>query len=198
MNESLQEALDQNFFNLLASRDCLNPKTLICFSGVPYSGRTTIAKAITERFSGVYVDKDQARTLIYQNEKIGNTQQPEDLLDEYMPTVFDRLKKDKNGLITLNASIDRKYDEYAKWAKGNDYKLIIIDIDIPLETAENAIKKERDEKTAEWFVGQFSRWYADHETFLANHEIDYTIYDAERDLPGLLDYLMNIKLGENG
>ncbi len=141
-----------------------------------------MAKEIADKVNGIYLDKDYARTLVYENEKIDSVQQPEDILDEYMPTVFEKLTQVKNGLIILDASVDRKFDEYKKWADENGYKVFVISVEVDRDIAEEAIRKERDGKTAEWFISQYDRWYGDHEKFLISHQPDFTIQDlAEKD-----------------
>jgi hypothetical protein len=192
MTEHLKEILDEKFYDQLKNKDVSNSKSFICFAGVPYSGRTKIAKIIADLLQGVDIDKDIARTLIYENEKIENTQQPEDILDEYMPTVLKRLIKVENGLLVIDASIDRKADEYKKWTEENGYKLIVVSVEVNRKTAEDVIKKERDAGTAEWFIAQYDRWYADHEKFLAENKPDFTIENIENDLPDLIEKIKKL------
>ena len=189
MDEKLREILDEKFYHNLSNLEKTNRKALIAFAGVPYSGRNSAAVEIASKLNGIYVNKDLARTIVYENEKIENTQQPEDILDVYMPTVFERLTKVPNGLIVLDASVDRKASEYKKWTEEKGYQLIIIGVEVDRETAEDTIKKERDAKTAKWFIDQYDRWYADHEKFLSENKPDFTIKDIENEVSDLIEKL---------
>ena len=192
MNEHLKNILDKKFYEQIGNKEISNPKVLLAFAGVPFSGRTAVAKELEQHFQGLYLDKDYARTLIYENEKIENVQQPENIFDEYIPTVFERLKALNNGLIILDASIDRKYQEYKDWSEKNGYHYIVISLEVDRVVAEETTKKERDEKTAKWFIEQFGRWYADHEKFKQENKADFTIRNIASETPILLEQLEKI------
>jgi hypothetical protein len=186
MRKELKEILDEKWYSKLPNKECAHEKLLIGFSDIPGSGMTDdYSLLISGRYNGVWINKDAARTLIYENEKIESTQQVEDILDEYMDDCLDRLSKIKNGLLVLDAGIDRKYEFYRNWAKLNGYEMYIIGFIVTPEEVMNRVRKDRDKQTAEWFENQLERWYQDQNKFNELYGANFFINDnnlLEQDL----------------
>jgi predicted kinase len=175
MKESLQKILDKQFYEPIKYKDIPNKKLLIGFSSLPLAGRTTLADKIREKFQAVHFNKEIPRTIIYQNEKINNVQEIEDILDEYIEIVFDRLRNLPNGLVIVDASIDRNYDKYKEWAGKNGYGMYIIGLETDRNIIEERIRKDKDPETAKWFLAQTDRWENDNKNFNSQHKCDFYI-----------------------
>jgi predicted kinase len=175
MKDSLQKILDEQFYEPIKYKDIPNKKLLVGFSSLPLAGRTILADKIVEKFKAVHFNKDTARTLIYQNEKINDVQEVEDVLDEYMEIVFDRLRNLPNGLVIVDASIDRNYDKYKEWAGKNGYSMYIIGLETDRNIIEERIRKNKDLETAKWFLVQMDRWENDNKKFNSQHKCDFYI-----------------------
>lgn len=191
MREELKEILDREFFDKLAGKDTVNEKTyLICFSGSPESGQSQLAQKVAKKYKGILIDKDQCRTLVYQSEKIENTQQVEDILDEYMEHFFEKIVKLPNKLLVWDASIDRRYDKYHEFADKYGYKIFVISMDTSREQILEQIKERRDEKTAEWFFAQMSRWAEDYKKYNESGQVDFVVKNkSEEDIAKLFEKL---------
>lgn len=176
MKEQLREILDREFFEKLPNKDTVNGKPyLICFSGIPESGISQLAQRIAERYKGILVDKDQCRALVYQNEKIENTQEVEDILDEYMEHFLENLARLPNKLLVWDASIDRRSDKYHEFADKNGYTMFVISIDTSREQILAQIKERRDPETAKWFYAQIGRWAEDYKKYNESGQVDFVV-----------------------
>lgn len=191
MREELKEFLDREFFDKLPNKDMDNAKPyLICFSGIPESGITQLAKRIAEKYKGVLVDKDQCRSLVYQNEKNENIQQVEDILDEYMGHFLENLTRLPNKLLIWDASIDRRANKYHEFADKNGYAMFVISMDTSKDQILAQIKERRDPKTAKWFYNQMDRWTEDYKKYNEAGQIDFVIKNkSKEDIKNLFEEL---------
>jgi predicted kinase len=162
----LFEILDRDFYDKIKNKDVKNGRRLmICFSGIPGSGKTTLARKIEERYQGVRLTKDDARTLVYQNEEIKDVHDVEDILDEYVEKMMEKVAKLPNGLVVMDASVDRHFDKYREWADKYDYKRFLIKVETPSEVITERWSRDKDESTYKWFMEQLGRWTNDFESF---------------------------------
>lgn len=191
MREGLKGILDREFFEKLPNKDVANEKLyLICFSGIPESGISQLARRIAEKYRGILIDKDQCRTLVYQNEKVENTQQVEDILNEYMKHFLENLVKLPNKLLVWDASIDRRHDKYHEFAEKHEYAMFVISMDTPHEQILAQIKERRDPQTAEWFLDQTERWTEDYKKYNESGQVDFVVKNkSEEDIARLFEKL---------
>jgi len=185
-NKRIFEILDRDFYDRIENKDVKNGhRLMVCFSGIPGSGKTTLAKKIEDRYQGVRVTKDDARMLVYQNEEIKDVQDVEDIMDEYMKTLMDRLPKLPNGLLVVDSSVDRKFDLYKDWAEKNGYKIFLIRLETPSEVITERWSRDKDESTYKWFMNQLERWTNDFERFGNQAEPDFVWNNDVRQFPAL-------------
>lgn len=84
-----------------------NKKLVICFAGIPGSGKTYLAKKLERRYRGVRINNDDLRKII--DSKIGEDKR-EEILQEFL---LDLLKtfSFENKLVILDSGIERKYED---------------------------------------------------------------------------------------
>jgi len=152
------------YLSQLKNLDTANKKALIVFSGIPGSGKTTVAKYLVTSFNAVHVCNDDLRTICAKQ----NVPYSTDLTIE----LLNLLIQIKNGFIILDASIDRKYDDVKEWAIKNKYKLIIISINCPLEILRQRLGTRINPE--EW-LRNLPGWHKDYQTFNASHTTDLQI-----------------------
>ncbi|MCL5094240.1 MAG: hypothetical protein M1355_03855 [Patescibacteria group bacterium] len=192
MKIGLKEILDKRFFEEIPNQGFSNSKKVfVLFSTIPGSGYEKIAKKIAEKYKGLLIDKDKARTIIYQNEKIENTKQPEDILDEYGEDLIKKLTALPNKLIVWMSGADRRFKTYEKWAEEYGYETFVINCEIEKDKIIENIESERDRETAKWFMNQLDRWEKDHKNYLEQGNVDITIKNPE-DLDELFEKLDRI------
>ncbi len=89
-----------------------------------------------EKIFGIRVDKGDIIKII------GNKRNRDDVLEEYL-YYFIKNHNLPNGLIILDASIDRRYKEIFLAVDYNDFDLFLIDIKASKEKIKERIKKKK-------------------------------------------------------
>jgi len=148
-----------------------NKKVAILFSGVPASGKTSVAKLIEKRFHAVRINKDNLGKFI-KKEKLIKTAS-EDFLYDYLLHFLENYSS-KNQFITLDNSIDRKYKLILKALKKNGYKTFIIRIPISKQTAIKRIKKRNPENVEEWLI-KIDKWFSDFKNCKKRVKADFIV-----------------------
>ncbi|MEK6842580.1 MAG: AAA family ATPase [Nanoarchaeota archaeon] len=145
-------------------------KLLICFSGIPGSGKTHIAKIIEKKYFGVRIRSDDIRNII---KKLKNKEKNVNKITyKYLDWLFKNYSF-KNKLIILDKSIDRKYKETFSIFRKKRYKIFIIRI-----KTSKKISKERVSKLGklnENYINNIERWLYEWKGFEENVKSDIII-----------------------
>lgn len=154
--------LYEKHLSLLKNLDIENNKLIISFSAVPGSGKTTIAKQLEERYNGVRINTDYLRESIRELFKT-TRKETEEILKKYLVYFADKYNF-SNGLIILDASVDRDYEQIKALGKINGFNLFVIKITV---SKENLIKriKERNKEDAQEFLDRLDEWIEYNENF---------------------------------
>jgi len=103
-----------------------------------------------------------------------NTKKNEhEIFDEYLYH-FLSFYSSPNGLIILDASIDRRYKAIFLAAADTGFDLFIIKINISKKTIKERIRK-RNKKEAKNYFKEMKRWYMEHKHFKDEVITDITI-----------------------
>lgn len=154
--------------NLKAKND---KKIIICFSGVPMSGKTIIAKELEKEFKGIRLSNDQIRAIIKKKIKC-NEEDSQEILENYLLWLIEKLNSLENKLIILDSSIDRKYKKVKSAAKKDNYSLFVIRIKITKKTFK---KKIADNKCREEYLESMNEWFRDYDNFTKVVKSDYVL-----------------------
>jgi len=129
--------LNQRFANeylaTLKNRDVPHERVYVIFSGVPGSGKTTLAVRLANDLKAQYIRHDDIRHLI---RKSGFN--VSDFTIAHISTiVIDTiLQQDKNKLIVIDASLDRSWPRFFEHAQEQHAKPIVIRLDVPRSIVE--------------------------------------------------------------
>ncbi len=152
-------------------------KTLICFAGVPGSGKTTIAKQLSKKYDAVRIDVDGLAQIILKKTKhlhgIYAPQERKLLLKMYLLWFFETYTH-KNKMIILDCSVDRKYLEVWALAHQLGYPLFVIDIDVSKEQLLRHYWK-RNKRAIFRYLSRLPQWRNDHDVFLHRWHPDFVI-----------------------
>lgn len=182
MREKLPKILDEEFYEMIPNKTVANNhRVLICFSEIPEAGKEKLAEKIVDRYKAAKITKDDARTLVYKNEKIENTDQVEEILDAYMETLMEKISKLPNGVVVLVSSVDRRFDKVQKWAEKYKYEIFLIKVETPKEEIIASWKAGKDKETFEWFVAQMDRWTQDFNNFSQKVHPDFIWQNRDED-----------------
>lgn len=111
-------------------RDTPHKPAVIMFSGIPGSGKTTLAQRLARDLSAQYIQNDAARELARQNGI--KDFQPYNVSPELARTI---IAEDANKLIVLDASIDGSWRDAIPFYRSLGAEPIVIRITIDTEEA---------------------------------------------------------------
>lgn len=152
-----------------------NKPLLIIFSGIPLSGKTTLAKKLEEHYKAVRISNDSIRSIIKQLklDALYSSDDPvQNILKQYRSYFFKRFKP-RNKMWIIDASIDRDYVYYLQLAKEKGMPVFVIRLPI---TKEIFIKRlyVREKNPQNW-IKEYPRWVKDFTECTAQVPADITI-----------------------
>jgi hypothetical protein len=164
-------------------------KLIVCFSAIPGSGKTFIAKKIEKKLKAVRISNDEIRIII----KKFYGEDPQDILHKYLRHFFNKYSFN-NKMIILDMGIDRNFDLIEDFAKRKKYKVIIVRIVSSMNKIREAIKV-RNKKSSEFkkYFKQIPRWIDENERFNKTHKADIVIHNKfeQLDLKALCSIINN-------
>lgn len=125
--DALNRHFATEYLNKLTDREVPHKRAYIIFSGVPASGKTTLAKQLARDLKAQYIRHDAIRDLIKRDGFL-----VKDFTVSHISTiVIDTiLQTDKNQLIVIDASLDRTWPRFFEHAREQQAKPIIIRLKI--------------------------------------------------------------------
>lgn len=154
-----------------------NPKMFLFMSGVPGSGKTYLAKQLEKDLKAIRVSNREAYHIIKDDLKIALDDYHE-IIHEYREYLLDKLKNYANGLIIIDASIDREYWNLSKWADDNGYKCFVIKMDVTREEAGRRLKINEPNSYKDYML-HMDRWIEDNNNFNSQVKADF-VYKGEQ------------------
>ncbi len=154
-----------------------NPKLLVCFAGVPGSGKTTLAKKLQSHFQGLRINSDEIRDILHAEESETGITEVNPYVQPVIAELFKHFPTSANGIVILDASVDRTYETYKGRAEAENYALFLIN----LELDENAIEQRiraRNGDGAEDYLRRMQGWQADHQKLLNSATPDFTWHES--------------------
>lgn len=155
--QEINQQLADEYMATLKNRNIPHDKVFLIFSGVPGSGKTTLALRLRDDLKAQYVRHDDIRSLARRN---GYDVETLTIADISKIAIDTMMLGDANKFMILDASLDRTWPIYFASVKRFGAIPIIIRLDIPKNVVIERIKA-RDKED----FGKFNR-----------HEID-TFYE---------------------
>lgn len=164
-----------------------NKRLIICFSGVPCSGKTYIAKILEKKCKAIRINTDSIRSIIRKivknYSKLSDENYKEKILNNYLVNLLENYPF-KNKLIILDKGIDRDYNKIFKIAKKHNFKVFIIRIKSALK-----IINQRVRIKCKWpdknFINNINRWKKEFNDFNKKVKADITINNNQNKKPDL-------------
>ncbi len=128
--------------NYLKNLNCINPQLNILFSGVPSSGKTTLAKLLTRRYNGICFEGEVIRKISFDYGFARTNEEAEKIKDNYLYW-FIRNRSFDNKLFILDRSIDRIYPWLLALLNEKEEDSFIISLKISPKSAREEFRKRR-------------------------------------------------------
>lgn len=193
MNKKLIEDIANSYYAELGNRKVRQPRYIVLFSGVVGSGKSTIARAIEYKLHAVRVSNDEIRDRIMATAPTIQAKIREEAKFKVGKAVMSRLAQETSGLIVVDASCDRGFDEYYGSAKRNGYRVILLRLEIPRDVIERRIRERGDlgYRDVTRSLTMLDTWWQQWETFGKMHKPDMAI-TQETDIKDVLKLVKGI------
>ncbi len=145
-DSSFNQKIADIYRTRLQYTDTSHEKIFIIFSGTPGSGKTTLAKKLTDDLQAQYVRHDEIRQII---KGIGHDPHKMSMIPISKLIIDDIMAYSPNKLVILDASLDRAWNIYFDHVRRLEAKPCIIRFEVPkkiLVARLNSRNDDGDEK----------------------------------------------------
>lgn len=166
MLEKIYDTHQKDLINLGLSQ----PKILVCFAGVPTSGKSKLAQYLQAKYAATVLSNDQIRRYIDKLAPGTNWDDKQKLVHDYLSYFMQIIQNASNGLVVLDFGIERKYDEVVGLAQQYDYQMLLINFDITEDTLRERVNNLGERSEA--YKPELDRWITEHNDFTSTHQSD--------------------------
>lgn len=142
----LNQQLAKEYLQQLKNRSTTHERIFLIFSGVPGSGKTTLARKLARDFEAQYVRHDDIRKIARSHGLDVSKMSMSAISKIVIETIFER---DANKFVIIDASLDRTWPVFFEHAEKLKAKPIVIRLDVPREITEQRIRER-----GEWDFGK--------------------------------------------
>ncbi len=190
LTEELYQTINSYLFPRLKNKDIPHPQFIITFSGVPGTGKTSIAKKLEDRYRAVRINNDHVRKIITSQGLADSEEEAEQLLQEYGFQLLPHLPF-PNKRTVLDKSMDRRYGWFLDVCHDYDLKYFLIRLNISgIDEALKMLGKREPIKDIE--RTSMKRWFREYQDCVRNLESDMTLNAENPDLRGLFRRLDSV------
>ncbi len=165
------------YYAILQNKRVHHPKCLVLFSGVPGSGKSTIACAIEKELRAIRLSNDEVRDRILMADPVVGIENREHAKLVIATELFERVAREPNGLVVVDASCDRGYDYYRSWGNKHGYRIILLRMDTPRNTVEQRLRARNNQESRNIISSPaaLDTWWSQWKAFGIEHTPDLTI-----------------------
>jgi predicted kinase len=137
----LNQRFANEYLSTLRNRDVPHGRIYIIFSGVPGSGKTTLAKHLADDLKAQYIRHDDIRELIRRD----GFNVADFTISHISAIVIDTiLEKDANKFIVIDASLDRSWPRFFEHASQQQARPIVIRLNVSKDTIQKRIAQREE------------------------------------------------------
>lgn len=119
----------------------VNTSALVVFSAIPGSGKSELTKRLVADYGFSRLANKDIRDAIKQT---GHTDDV--VIGDYTLWLLDKLAQQGPKRIVFDRNIDQWYEPIKEWANRNDYKLIVVQIEVSRDTLEKRLHNREGDK----------------------------------------------------
>ncbi len=117
--------------------------SLVVFSAIPGSGKSELTKRLVSNYGFSRLANKDIRSAIKQTGHVDDV-----VIGDYTLWLLDRLAKQAPESFVFDRNIDQWYEPAKDWAKRNNYKFIVVRIEVPRDTLENRLHNREGDKVS--------------------------------------------------
>lgn len=130
---------------------------LIVFSAIPGSGKSELTKRLVEKYGVSCIANKDIRKSLEQ------TRHADDVtIGDYTLWLLDKLTEQKPLTLVFDRNIDQWYEPIKDWAKRNNYKFVVVQIEVSRDALEKRLHKREGEKVSH-VLGVLDFYHKEHE-----------------------------------
>lgn len=169
-NKARIERLNNLYLPTLKNLDISRPRLMILFSGLPCSGKSTIARDLEQVLGGVRLENDVIRILVSHEFPDLPEEERTVLTYAYMMHAWEHLAdKTTNGLWIVDSSVDRRWRKICTFAERHKFATFLIAMNIP-EAVHRQWILQRDDRpfnTAKTYLERMQQRRREQQQFLS-------------------------------
>jgi predicted kinase len=144
---------------------------VICFAGIPGSGKTTIAKELEKKYNAVRINSEDLGKIVKRT--VGELPDGNTVQNNYQIYLLENWPF-ANKLVIVDSGIERRYEKVLDSAKKSGLDLFVIRLDV----SENILRRriqDREGKNAPAYFNSFDRWKREFKSFKDSVEVDFVL-----------------------
>lgn len=154
----------------------MSKPALIVFSAIPGSGKTELTKRLNKNHDvSAMANKDIRKAL----EKTGHTDDV--IIGEYTLWLLDKLTKQKPLTIVFDRNIDQWHKAAKNWAAKNNYRLVLVQIEVSRNTLEKRLHNREGDKVSK-VLSMLDFYHKEHDRIVPDMQPDIVLkedYDLD-------------------
>jgi len=117
--------------------------TLVVFSAIPGSGKSELTKRLVANHGFTRLANKDIREAIKQAGHMDDV-----VIGDYTLWILDKLTQQGSKSIVFDRNIDQCYELIKKWAHNNNYKFVVVQIEVGRENIEKRLHKREGDKVS--------------------------------------------------
>ena len=159
----IQKITDE-YYAAVPHKNARGPKVMILFSGVPGSGKSTVARVLEREFRAVRLSNDEVRSRIWAVAPHAPLKEREAAKLRIATDVLTRVLQAGNGMAIIDTSCDRGYDYYQEFAAKYGYRIVLLRLRVPYSEIKARLAARGDVS-----VAHLPGWWRQWQTFGRTH-----------------------------
>jgi predicted kinase len=149
----------------------MDKPVLIVFSAIPGSGKSELTKRLVEKYGvSCIANKDIRKSL----EQTGHADDV--VISDYTLWLLDKLTEKSPRTLVFDRNIDQWYEPIKDWATRNDYKLVVVQIEVSRAILEKRLRTREGDGVSH-VLGVLDYYHKEHERMAQSMQANIVLRD---------------------